>query len=502
MQPDPGALPSWEGRAEAQFYDELIRDIRKRDPDKEKRTATQETLQHRGPHDWEAWTDGSVGGAEDREGGAGGVILRKRQGEGGMINERKEAEISEPAGRCASSYTTEIRAIRHALGKLAELMETEEQEKGRKRSRSERDGQEPGLGKAAEEERTGTKVLIATDSQSAVKALSAGPAGQKGREEQNIWRHIRELFNRDTGRTLTVQWIPSHCGVKWNERADELAKEGTKKEQADEAIGLDAAAAEVRRAGERAWARQRARTFTAQEKIKGAVHWYAALPAPHVKVGREYRERKGGWHTAARVRDIGAGRRAERMIHQFRAGKTAWCEDHGMTKESKKDQKCRRCGKAKDGVRHVLLECTNTQIQQLREETLGPEPTMRVLTSIGWWGGRDSGLAAFVEQLARLTEENPGWSSGRQAQQRKEQREGDPDEQRLTGKPREGSDRIRRERAGDKDDKAVQGNKRDEGDKGAKGDDGDDEGKGNKRDRGEGRGRGRGMEQEGRKTPT
>jgi len=36
---------------------------------------------------------------------------------------------------------------------------------------------------------------------------------------------------RDGGRELTVPWVPGHCGLERNERADERAREGTEMAQ-------------------------------------------------------------------------------------------------------------------------------------------------------------------------------------------------------------------------------------------------------------------------------
>ena len=35
-----------------------------------------------------------------------------------------------------------------------------------------------------------------------------------------------------------LQWIPSHCGIEGNEKADDLAKLGAEKEQEDNAVAV------------------------------------------------------------------------------------------------------------------------------------------------------------------------------------------------------------------------------------------------------------------------
>ncbi len=146
---DMEALPVWGERAQVTFHPELPTEVRRVEEPGIGREAVNETLQTREPYNWAAWTDGSLGDGGRRKGGAGGILVRK---DGlGTVDVIKEA-----AGAVAPSYTTEIRAMRAALRKMM--------------------GHLP---------RGRLRVLLATDTQSAVRELLAGQERQTGRVEQD-----------------------------------------------------------------------------------------------------------------------------------------------------------------------------------------------------------------------------------------------------------------------------------------------------------------------------
>ena len=58
---------------------------------------------------------------------------------------------------------------------------------------------------------------------SSLATLRAGPADQTSPLGVAVWREREELSRR--GRRIVAQWIPSHCGVEGNERADAVARD-------------------------------------------------------------------------------------------------------------------------------------------------------------------------------------------------------------------------------------------------------------------------------------
>ena len=69
-------------------------------------------------------------------------------------------------------------------------------------------------------------VLIATDSESLVNSLSNTSWKVKDEWLKLIKKMLAEIQSK-----ITVLWIPSHCDIEGNERADELANRGRLKDQ-------------------------------------------------------------------------------------------------------------------------------------------------------------------------------------------------------------------------------------------------------------------------------
>ena len=98
-----------------------------------------------------------------------------------------------PTGKYCHNYDAEIEAIKIATEKLLNTSH----------------GTQP--------------VVLLTDAKSVLEALLSGKLPALRTLLSELSRHHK----------VTIQWIPSHCGVPGNERADRLAKEGAKEKQPD-----------------------------------------------------------------------------------------------------------------------------------------------------------------------------------------------------------------------------------------------------------------------------
>ena len=63
--------------------------------------------------------------------------------------------------------------------------------------------------------------MILTDAKSVLEALQAGKL-------TDLKAYITQMEHQSR---LVLQWIPAHCGVPGNEKADQLAKQGSEQEQ-------------------------------------------------------------------------------------------------------------------------------------------------------------------------------------------------------------------------------------------------------------------------------
>ena len=159
-------------------------------PEEEQRQLVEDRLLQLRPTHWEVWTDGSMSRA-NLTSGAGAVITEK---------EAIVQEISEPTGHIASNYTAEVEALKFSL----EWIEKQTL-------------------------RTNHKIIILTDSQSALAAMAKGPIRQTDIAMCEIWKLLTGLARRVEH--ITFQHVFSHCGLEYNDKADTLAKQGATKPQ-------------------------------------------------------------------------------------------------------------------------------------------------------------------------------------------------------------------------------------------------------------------------------
>ena len=246
------------------------------------------------------WTDGSATDGVTN-GGTGALI---EWPDGG------ELEVRTPAGSICSSFRAEMLALHSALSHLRE-----------------------------NPAHTEDPIVVCTDSQSALASLREGPSAQSSPLGIDIWRTLRGLS--EGGRQIVLQWVPSHCSLRGNERADSIAKEASSLDQTTATVDV--------RTAHRAAARL-ARTRTIQAWPAG---WYrllmgARLPPPVA----------------------GGDRQAAVDVHQLRAGhwttSTQWRHRVGQAPSRQCKQcdnpqcsaaRCRVCREEADTPKHVVLRC-------------------------------------------------------------------------------------------------------------------------------------------------
>ena len=84
---------------------------------------------------------------------------------------------------------------------------------------------------ASPERHNNLKVAILTDSKSAIQSLAGDPErAQRGDLTRAILEKSTELIEKYKI-PLSLVWIPAHCGIAGNEKADSLAKAGTSQAQ-------------------------------------------------------------------------------------------------------------------------------------------------------------------------------------------------------------------------------------------------------------------------------
>lgn len=86
------------------------------------------------------------------------------------------------------------------------------------------------------------KVVFFVDCQAAIIALTTNSQTDCGRTQ--TCRHVLSCLQA-RGWIIVLQWVPSHVGVAGNERADNLAKEGTKLQQPVAKMTLDSAKSHI-----------------------------------------------------------------------------------------------------------------------------------------------------------------------------------------------------------------------------------------------------------------
>ena len=131
-----------------------------------------------------------------------------------------------------------------------------------------------------------------------------------------------------------IQWIPAHCDIPGNERADRLAKEGGSKEQTDKSLTYLEAKTNIKNSYNEKWKKQHPQTN--QED-------------PYYKISRNDQV------IIIRLR-TGHCRLRHHLFHKLKIGTTDMCP----------------CGEEQQTVPHVLQRC---QLHEAVRQMTWPAPT-------------------------------------------------------------------------------------------------------------------------------
>lgn len=156
-----------------------------------RKTVTMTMLDEKYPSEnWaRVYTDGSATNATTN--GGAGVYIEYPNGE--------KQSMAIPTGLHCSNYKAEEEALLHAANYIINNAEAHEN----------------------------IQVVFLTDALSVLQALTNNKLPQ-------LERTIYSIKSLKT----VVQWIPSHCGIIGNEKADKLAKEGAKQDQEENAVSF------------------------------------------------------------------------------------------------------------------------------------------------------------------------------------------------------------------------------------------------------------------------
>ena len=154
-------------------------------------------------------------------------------------------------------------------------------------------------------------------------------------------------FIRTFDLNLTLQWIPSHCGIPGNERADYLAKKGAAKTQQDKPVSQATVKQIIKSNNKIEWYNKWA------QNDKGRV-MYHHIPKPN------------------KIDPINSLERKDQVVI-FRL-RTNHIQLNAHLNRILKDHQpaCPLCGYREETVHHFLFECP--PLQDIRSQFLPPNP--------------------------------------------------------------------------------------------------------------------------------
>ena len=202
-------------------------------------------------------------------------------------------------------------------------------------------------------ERAFNKTVILTDSKTSLQILTGNMESHTTGKSIMRLIHDYEMQNNE----IWLQWIPGHCGLDGNDKADEAAKIAT--EMGPVNAGQDSQLSELQEL-----------RFLIAERIKS--EWREA------RTGRSYfslqpTPMKRGFHSLSREQ--------QSALSQLRLGH--FPSDSYLVKIGKKtNAECSLCRQREGSVRHILLECAATA--DLRAFPDGVS-LVEILGEPAWW---------------------------------------------------------------------------------------------------------------------
>lgn len=273
----------------------LVSDTRRTDAAEVRKEAATRTLAQLPEARTHVWTDGAA-----REGifdGGGGVIIDLDDG---------TLELAIPAGRHTSSFRAEMLALEAALAMCLQH-------------------DVPG------------PIRVCTDSLSSLQILQKGPLATLDPATGSVWLHLNLLA--ETGKAVTLQWVPGHAGIDGNERVDAVAKSGCEEDQRLCPVSMGAAKRLLARHTRKKHDDDYKKLY--DSNTSASVNWHyectkGRLPTPPIDT---------------------LSRSDQRIVCQMRAANSPHTASFLHLVGKCPSPKCEACGADEETVRHLLLDC-------------------------------------------------------------------------------------------------------------------------------------------------